>query len=121
MPSLEGPADTAAAPSAPFPMGNLGSLKPGNGSGAERGSRRPAKRRPAGPARPKIAANDDAPSIGGLIYSLQQKPSKRPFQVAVACAATWCADRPRAANAAALMALARFRLVDVEVKECNGT
>ena len=32
--------------------------------------RRLAKRRPAGPARPKIAANDDAPSIGGLIYSL---------------------------------------------------
>ena len=66
MPSLEGPADTAAAPSAPFPMGNLGSLKPGNGSnGAERGSRRPAKRRAAGPARPKIAANDDAPPSAG--------------------------------------------------------
>jgi hypothetical protein len=86
MPSQEGPAETAAAPSAPFPMGNLGSLKPGNGSngsnGAERGSRRPAKRRPAGPARPKIAANDDAPSIGGLIFSLQQKPSNQPFVVA---------------------------------------
>jgi ABC-type transporter Mla subunit MlaD len=90
MPSLEGPADTAAAPSAPFPMGNLGSLKPGNGSnGAERGSRRPAKRRPAGPARPKIAANDDAPSIGGLIFSLQQKPSNRPFVVAAAASGIW--------------------------------
>jgi ABC-type transporter Mla subunit MlaD len=87
MPSLEGPADMAAAPSAPFPMGNLGSLKPGNG--AERGGRRPAKRRPAGPARPKIAANDDAPSIGGLIFSLQQKPSNRPFAVAAAASAIW--------------------------------
>jgi ABC-type transporter Mla subunit MlaD len=93
MPSLEGPADTAATPSAPFPMGNLGSLKPGNGSngtnGAERGSRRPAKRRPAGPARPKIAANDDAPSIGGLIFSLQQKPSNQPFVVAAGASAIW--------------------------------
>jgi hypothetical protein len=93
MPSLEGPADTAAAPSAPFPMGNLGSLKPGNSSngsnGAERGSRRPAKRRPAGPARPKIAANDDAPSIGGLIFSLQQKPSNQPFVVAAGASAIW--------------------------------
>ena len=49
----------------------------------ERGSRRrPASRqaaRPAGPARPQVAANDDAPSIGGLIFSLQQQPSNRPF------------------------------------------
>ena len=94
MPPLGIPADTAAAP-APFPMGGLGSLKPGNrdngSNGTERGGRRPAKRRPAGPARPKIAANDDAPSIGGLIYSLQQKPSNRPFQVAAAASAIWLA------------------------------
>jgi ABC-type transporter Mla subunit MlaD len=92
MPSLEGSANAAAAPSAPFAMDNLGSLKPGNGSnGAERGgaSRRPAKRRPAGPARPKIAANDDAPSIGGLIFSLQQKPSNRPFVIAAGASAVW--------------------------------
>ncbi len=99
MPPLGISADKAAAPT-PFPMGGLGSLKPGNrdgsnretgSNGAERPGRRPAKRRPAGPARPKIAANDDAPSIGGLIYSLQQKPSNRPFQVAAAASAVWLA------------------------------
>ena len=105
MPSLGGgPADAAAAPT-PFPMGSvamgsLGALKPGNrdgttsdsaNGGAERSGRRPAKRRPAGPARPKIAANDDAPSIGGLIYSLQQKPSNRPFQVAAIASGVWFA------------------------------
>jgi ABC-type transporter Mla subunit MlaD len=98
MPTLGASADAAAAP-APFPMGGpisgLGALKPGNrdgtDKGAERGGRRPAKRRPAGPARPKIAANDDAPSIGGLIYSLQQKPSNRPFQVAAGASGIWLA------------------------------
>jgi ABC-type transporter Mla subunit MlaD len=95
MPTLGGPADAAGGP-APFPMSGLGALKPGNrdssnnaNNGADRGGRRPAKRRPAGPARPKIAANDDAPSIGGLIYSLQQKPSNRPFQVAAGASAVW--------------------------------
>jgi hypothetical protein len=84
----------------PFPLAALGSLKPGNrdhatsgneGPSADRTPRRPAKRRPAGPARAKIAANDDAPSIGGLIFSLQQKPSNRPFQVAAGASAGWLA------------------------------
>jgi hypothetical protein len=88
------------ATTTPFPKGGLGSLKPGNReadngvgstSGADRAPRRPAKRRPAGPARAKIAANDDAPSIGGLIYALQQKPSNRPFQIATIASAAWFA------------------------------
>ncbi|MFM2423047.1 MAG: hypothetical protein RL291_1577, partial [Pseudomonadota bacterium] len=51
--------------------------------------RRQAKRRAAGPARDKIAANDDAPSIGGLIYALNQQPSRQPFQVAGLLTAFW--------------------------------
>src|SRR5437762_3431863 len=35
--------------------------------------RRTARRRPAGPSRNRVAANDDGPSIGGLIFALQQK------------------------------------------------
>ncbi|HJZ42313.1 MAG TPA: hypothetical protein VJ233_01210 [Hyphomicrobiaceae bacterium] len=51
--------------------------------------RRAAKRRPAGPARSRIAANDDAPSIGGLIFSLQQKPSNQPFLMAAGASGGW--------------------------------
>jgi ABC-type transporter Mla subunit MlaD len=99
MPSL-GTAPPSAAVPPPFPLAALGSLKPGirdhaasgnAGPGPDPTPRRPAKRRPAGPARAKIAANDDAPSIGGLIFSLQQKPSNRPFQVAAAASAGWLA------------------------------
>src|SRR5580765_5193729 len=42
-------------------------------AGQEDAPRRTAKRRPAGPPRARIAANDDAPSIGGLIFALQQR------------------------------------------------
>ena len=41
------------------------------------------------PSRDRIAANDDAPSIGGLIYALNQKPSRRPFGIATAASAVW--------------------------------
>lgn len=51
--------------------------------------RRLARRRPAGPPRGKIAANDDAPSIGGLIYALEQKPSSAPFKYAGIATAVW--------------------------------
>src|SRR5215470_12466640 len=97
MPSLGSPPPSPGAPP-PFPLTALGSLKPGShdratsgnaGPGPDPTPRRPAKRRPAGPARAKIAANDDAPSIGGLIFSLQQKPSNRPFQVAAGASAGW--------------------------------
>jgi ABC-type transporter Mla subunit MlaD len=55
------------------------------------GVRRPAKRRAAGPARTRVAANDDAPSIGGLIFALQQKPSNRSFMMAAAASGGWFA------------------------------
>lgn len=51
--------------------------------------RRIARRRPAGPVRGTIAANDDAPSIGGLIYALEQKPSNKPFVVASIASGVW--------------------------------
>ncbi len=48
-------------------------------------------RRPAGPAHRRIAtaANDDLPSIGGLIFALQQKPSRSPFLVALVASVAW--------------------------------
>ncbi len=51
--------------------------------------RRVARRRPAGPVRGKIAANDDVPSIGGLIYALEQKPSNRIFRIAGIASVLW--------------------------------
>lgn len=55
----------------------------------EPAARRMARRRPAGPPRGKIAANDDAPSIGGLIYALEQKPSSAPFKYAAIATGVW--------------------------------
>lgn len=52
-------------------------------------SRRSARRRPAGPPRDRIAANDDVPSIGGLIYALNQKPSRKPYVYAAAASGFW--------------------------------
>jgi DNA anti-recombination protein RmuC len=51
----------------------------------------PADRRRAAPARRRFAANDDVPSIGGLIFALQQKPSNRPFIIAGIASAVWMA------------------------------
>jgi len=51
--------------------------------------RRVGRRRAAGPSRTAAAANDDVPSIGGLIYALQQKPSRRPFKVATGMSIAW--------------------------------
>ncbi|MGO9484934.1 MAG: hypothetical protein ACLPX9_10180 [Rhodomicrobium sp.] len=48
-----------------------------------------AQKRPAGAARPHVAANDDMPSIGGLIYALQQRPSRSPFLFALVASAVW--------------------------------
>ena len=52
--------------------------------------RRVARRRPAGPSRNRIAANDDGPSIGGLIFALQQKPSNAVFKYAAIASVIWC-------------------------------
>ncbi len=49
-------------------------------------------RRPAGPPpqrRLSAPANDDLPSIGGLIFALQQRPSRTPFLVALATSVAW--------------------------------
>jgi hypothetical protein len=51
--------------------------------------RRVGRRRAAGPARERIAANDDSPSIGGLIYSLQQQPSRAPYKYASLGTIAW--------------------------------
>jgi hypothetical protein len=51
--------------------------------------RRQARRRPAAPSRERIAANDDVPSIGGLIYALNQRPSRRPFLYAAIASGIW--------------------------------
>ena len=56
---------------------------------SQNSGRRPAKRRPAGPARTTIAANDDIPTIGALIYALEQKPSRQPFKVAAVASTIW--------------------------------
>jgi hypothetical protein len=49
-------------------------------------------RRAAGPAQRRIAAaaaNDDVPSIGGLIFALQQRPSRTPFIFALFASIAW--------------------------------
>ncbi len=53
----------------------------------EAASRRKARRRPAG----GVAANDDVPSIGGLIYALEQRPAKRPYVIAASMTGAWLA------------------------------
>ncbi len=52
-------------------------------------ARSPAQKRPPAAARPHIPANDDMPSIGGLIYALQQRPSRSPFLIALIGSAVW--------------------------------
>jgi len=59
--------------------------------GDEEASRRAPKRRPAAPPRAHVAANDDAPSIGGLIFALQQRPSNQSFMLAAAGSGGWLA------------------------------
>jgi hypothetical protein len=74
------------------PINDASAQLPGAGDGddAEAGStRRAARRRPAGPVRNRVAANDDAPSIGGLIYALEQKPTNKPFIYAGIASAVW--------------------------------
>ncbi|MGF1649294.1 MAG: hypothetical protein ACFCUN_02460 [Hyphomicrobiaceae bacterium] len=62
-----------------------------HGAGEGDASRRRARRRPAAVPRGRIAANDDAPSIGGLIYALNQKPSDKPFYYAAIASVVWFA------------------------------
>ena len=79
---------TDAPPKAPpaTPAEPAGESARGSGNGS---SARNGRRRAAGPSRTTIAANDDVPSIGGLIYALQQKPSQRPMTVAAIASGVW--------------------------------
>ena len=79
-----GPPPPAGPPPVPAPA-------PASEDAERDAPRRAAKRRPAGPPRTRIAANDDVPSIGGLIFALQQKPSNRPFMLAAAGSGGWLA------------------------------
>ncbi|MFA7307273.1 MAG: hypothetical protein WC026_11430 [Hyphomicrobium sp.] len=96
--------EEATAPSASAPMPALALPPPLLGGTApseqpkpekpaatleEPSARRVARRRPAGPVRGKIAANDDVPSIGGLIYALEQKPSSKVFRLATIGSIVW--------------------------------
>jgi hypothetical protein len=84
LPNMSSRAQAKAAPEA----GNDRTPDP---QAADTTVRRAARRRPAGPPRGKIAANDDAPSIGGLIYALEQKPSWAPFKYAAIATGVWTA------------------------------
>lgn len=90
----------AAADTAPPPIAMAGGAGAGAATAAampqpephqatDPAPRRVARRRPAGPVRGRIAANDDVPSIGGLIYSLEQKPSRKVFRLAAIVSAVW--------------------------------
>lgn len=74
-----GQAGPAAAPSVGLP---------GSSSAAD-SQRRAAQRRPAATPNTTMAANDDAPTIGGLIYAMEQKPSQRPFIGASIATGIW--------------------------------
>ena len=85
----QNPGQGAAAGRAPSPRrvpdtpGNPVQVSPAAGG-------RPAtQKRGGGAARPHVAANDDMPSIGGLIYALQQRPSRSPFLIALIASAVW--------------------------------
>jgi len=56
---------------------HISSNAPARTTGAKRVAARPA--------------NDDMPSIGGLIYALQQRPSRSPFMIALAASGVWFA------------------------------
>ena len=84
-------ASATPAPKPGLPPAAPAQAKTGSDAGDEAPSRRAARRRPAAPPRARIAANDDAPSIGGLIFALQQKPSNRAFMLAAAGSGGWFA------------------------------
>jgi len=83
-PALETPAEEQHSPEeAPATEGEAEAAE------APAPRRRTARRRAAGPSRNRIAANDDGPSIGGLIFALQQKPSNTPFKFAAIASLVW--------------------------------
>ena len=72
-----------------FPAADAENTSSGSGTTPEKEDETARSPRPAGPARERIAANDDLPSIGGLIYALQQRPSRTPFYVAFGASIAW--------------------------------
>jgi hypothetical protein len=82
------PAAVVAAPG-----GNANGRRPDTLDASRQGEgddvRRVGRRRAAGPSRGNGAANDDAPSIGGLIFALNQKPTGRPFYYASIGTGVW--------------------------------
>ena len=82
-------ASTNATASEPPPLPDGPENRPPPIPSTETPPRRIARRRPAGPVRGQIAANDDAPTIGGLIFALEQKPSDRPFRYAAIFSVLW--------------------------------
>jgi ABC-type transporter Mla subunit MlaD len=77
--------------SADWPAASPKPAKEPAAANAAPGGKGPTKRRPAAPPRAHIAANDDAPSIGGLIFALQQRPSNQSFMLAAAASGGWLA------------------------------
>ena len=86
LPKSDAKSRRAKVATAPAPPAALPGPDADNG---EVSQRRAAKRRPAGPPRGQVAANDDVPSIGGLIYALDQKPDNKPFRYAAIVSAAW--------------------------------
>jgi hypothetical protein len=91
------PVQSAPAPQPRHPVQPTASSQPLSppvtpaATDSESAERRAARRRPSGPTRGRVAANDDGPSIGGLIYALNQKPSTKPFKVAALASGIWVA------------------------------
>ena len=80
----------SASPEIPPPLGDkFRGADAGAAQDTQEPQRRVARRRPAGPVRSKIAANDDVPSIGGLIYGLEQKPSGKVFRIVTIASIVW--------------------------------
>ena len=91
--TAKAPAPSATKPPA-LPNAKPAAAEPvdaesGRGASIGGGSNRGSRRRAAGASRATIAANDDVPSIGGLIYALQQKPSQRPMMAAAIASGVW--------------------------------
>jgi ABC-type transporter Mla subunit MlaD len=85
------PAPAAKPPKPAVKARNAEAAAPKAADGEAPAATPPPRRRAAAPPRARIAANDDAPSIGGLIFALQEKPSNQPFMFAAAGSGGWLA------------------------------